>query len=448
MKLSIKTRVNLWFTTIMIIIVGLILGFMLLISDYVVDRSSRDELESMINSNVNHISFENDTLSISDDFMYYSNGINTIIYSKDFNMVAGQKPTGYDRSLVPFKNGQVRKVEINGKYHHVYDTYVYFGKNNGVWLRGILEIRETASVINTITNIALIALPLLVLLASVGGYIITLRAFRPVNRIIDAANEIKDGSDLSARIKLEAAKDELYYLSETFDKMFERLEVSFAAEKEFASNASHELRTPLSVIAAECKYLEGSDDIDEYRESVGVISRQTEKMTVLVNKLLQITRIEQGTHSFSPERINLSEWAGSVCELYEDNPMDVKITKKLRDDVYIDADTSLFGRCMENLIENGIKYNKPGGELTVCVDEDEKNAYIRFADTGIGIDEKNIENIFNRFFREDGSRSDDSLGLGLFLTKQIVNLHGGEISVKSVKGEGSEFEIKIPKKYK
>lgn len=444
-KLSIKTKVNLWFSAIMMLVVGATLCFMLLVSDRIVESTSKSELERMVGVNARFISYEDDELKIDDGFLYYTNGIDTLIYSADFTLVAGQRPTGYDKSMVPFRNGKITKTEISGKEHYVYDTYIYFGKNNGVWLRGILEKRETESFIKTITSISVVALPLLVILASIGGHIITLRAFEPVNRIIKAANDIRDGNDLSARIDLGEARDEIYYLALTFDKMFERLEASFASEKEFASNASHELRTPLSVITAECEYLNGSDDIEEYKESVAVIKRQAAKMTDLVSRLLQITRLEQGTIKLSTQRVNLSGWVGSLCEARQNNHMNVTVTAKAGNDIFINADTALFGMCLDNLFDNAIKYNKPGGSLTVSTYEDEEYAYVSFEDTGTGISKESLPYIFDRFYRQDTSRNGDSFGLGLFLTKQIVGLHDGEISVSSREGEGSRFEIKIKK---
>ena len=159
-------------------------------------------------------------------------------------------------------------------------------------------------------------MPLLMLLAVFGGYLIAGRFLAPVKQITQTAAQIGQGSDLKRRIGLTDGKeDELHELANTFDAMFERLETSFETERQFTSDASHELRTPMSVILAECEYtLEQTRTPAEYEDAMQVIYRQGKKMSRLIEDMLMFTRMERRADAFSMQRLDFSELVESVCE--------------------------------------------------------------------------------------------------------------------------------------
>lgn len=136
-----------------------------------------------------------------------------------------------------------------------------------------------------------------------------------MRQITDTVDAISDGSDLTARIGLKRGRDEIHRLAATFDRMFDRLEHSFNAEKRFASDASHELRTPTAVILAECEYARhNAQTAEDYAESIEVIERQARRMSGIINQLLSITRMDQGTYTAALERANFSELTEIVTD--------------------------------------------------------------------------------------------------------------------------------------
>ena len=174
-------------------------------------------------------------------------------------------------------------------------------------------------------------MPAFILIATIGGYWIAKKAFKPLEDIISTADSINEASDLSARINVPSGSNEFTRLANTFDQMFTRLEQSFEAEKQFTSDASHELRTPISVIKGACEYALKYDETPEEREeTISMINRQAAKMSGLVSQLLSMTRLEQGTEKANFENINLTELVKSVCteQVYANRNIILNVKKK------------------------------------------------------------------------------------------------------------------------
>ena len=297
-----------------------------------------------------------------------------------------------------------------------------------------------------IVILSLVLFPVLVLLTAVVGWLIARRAFLPVRQITDTVDAISDGSDLTARIGLKRGRDEIHRLAATFDRMFDRLEHSFDAEKRFASDASHELRTPIAVIIAECEYArQNAKTVEDYQESVEVVERQSRKMSTLVNQLLNITRMDQGTHKISLERADFSELVEVVCdEAAVASGRDIRLEKDIEQGVYANMDVGLMARLVQNLVENAFKYTAEGGTVRVGLHTSGGRLTLSVSDTGIGIDKKDLPHIWERFWQADSSRGvDRGSGLGLAMVKQIAEAHGGKLSVESKPGEGSTFSYSM-----
>ena len=318
----------------------------------------------------------------------------------------------------------------------------------GVWIVGLLPEDSMENVMGSVVNYACIGLPIIVLLAALGGWAIAGRALRPLRKITESAREISDGHDLSRRIELTPGKDEVHELADTFNDMMGRLERSFEAERQFTSDASHELRTPTTVILAECEMAEKMpEDTAAVQESVAEIRRQARKMSELVGKLLSYTRLEQGTRRIDREPLDLAELAADVCaEQRAVTERDIAIECEAEPDVTVSGDAALLISLVQNLVTNAVKYGKDGGHVWVRAYRDGANACVSVRDDGIGIAEEDLDRIWNRFFQADRSRSDErrGVGLGLSLAQQIARLHGGTITARSVPGEGSEFVFSMP----
>ena len=311
-----------------------------------------------------------------------------------------------------------------------------------MWLRGVTAADNNFSAARVITILALILLPVLVVITAVIGWFIARHAFKPVRQITDTVDAINDGTDLTARIGLLRGRDEIHRLAATFDRMFDRLERSFDAEKRFASDASHELRTPVAIILAECEYArQNAKTAEDYAESLEVVERQGRRMNGIINQLLSITRLDQGTQRISREEADFSELAGVVTdETARASGKSLAVTKDIRPGIRAEIDVGLMTRLVQNLVENACKYTPEGGAVRVSLDAEGGKLRLTVADTGIGISKRDLPHIYERFWQADPSRgADKGSGLGLAMVKQIAEAHGGTLSVVSEPGQGSEF---------
>lgn len=314
--------------------------------------------------------------------------------------------------------------------------------HGGVWVRGIVPSDSSSGAFSAINKAVIYTIPIFIVIAALGAYILSKRTIKPVENITLSAKEISSGSDLSKRIETEGGSNEITALAQTFNDMLSRLQTSFESEKQFTSDASHELRTPLAVIKAECEYaLSDNADSKDKEEALKSINEQTDKMTSLVNALLSLTRTEQGTQRFRFEKANLSLLVKDICNSFVPSN-GITLTAEIEENISLCMEPSLISRLLENLLSNAVRYGNENGSIYVKLKRDKDNIILSVKDNGIGIKDEDLPKIWNRFFRADSSRSNsDGFGLGLALVDRIAALHGGKAEVKSALGLGSEFII-------
>ena len=441
--ISIKARVTIYFTLMMLLVVCLVMGTILIAGRGVMSDSAEGTLLDAVHDEIDDVEYDDGYLEL-DDLDFYRHNVYIQVYSPAGELLAGAGAADFEGSG-EFHNGEIRQVSVEGDPFLVYDLFVP-DDHGGVWLRGVTSEDNDFSAARVITILALILLPVLVLITAVVGWLIARRAFLPVRQITDTVDAISDGEDLTARIGLRRGRDEIHKLAATFDRMFDRLEQSFNSEKRFASDASHELRTPTAVILAECEYAkQNAKSAEDYAESIEVIERQARRMSELISKLLNITRMDQGTHQAAFERANLSELAEIVTdETAMAAGKAVELKKEIEGGVYANIDVGLMTRLVQNLVENAIKYTPEGGHVTVSLRREGDALALAVADDGIGIAKKDLPHIYDRFWQADASRgADRGSGLGLSMVKQIAEAHGGRLDVKSAPGRGSTFTYRM-----
>lgn len=464
--MTIKWKMTLWYTLLMLLITAVVLGVMLYMSRTVAESRAQDILETVVNRNAEWVWFYQGRLQYS-HLPTYDEGVYLQLCWDDGTVWAGFSPFLIDPEEL--EDGAMRQVAYEGGTLYLYSVRVWdeealfraeaaSGEPGaasdeptqiaGVWLCGIISAESLDNVVSSVVRLACIALPVLMLLALLGGWIIASRTLAPVRKITAAAQDISGGDDLSRRIELGDGHDEMHTLADTFNAMFARLERSFLAERQFTSDASHELRTPTAVILVECdtaKKLE--NDPAELRQSIDVIERQTKRMSALIAKLLLFTRLEQGTQKIESGTVCLSELAEVICEeqamIAEKN---ITIEKSIRENVRIAGDEYLLMSLIQNLISNARKYGRENGHIWVELSRDDELAWLIVRDDGIGIAPEELPKIWNRFYRSDASRTnrDGSLGLGLAMCREIARLHRGEITAESEPGVGSTFIFSAP----
>ncbi|MCP4157807.1 MAG: HAMP domain-containing protein [bacterium] len=308
--------------------------------------------------------------------------------------------------------------------------------------------KEVRNMVRRLGFFNLVLVPVLLIIAAVGGYFFVRRAFRPVRRIVKTVNNITS-EDLSLRIEEQVLKDEIGELIDTFNNMIGRLQKSFQAIKEFAGNASHELKTPLTVIRGEIEVALRKDrDSAEYKTILASVQGATSDLQLIIDDLLFLARMDSETVSFSFKELDLEEL---ILATHEENyamAEKKKITVILDriDSVRIKGNRTLLSRLFSNLMRNAINYSGEDGQIRLTLSETEEGTAFVIADTGIGIPAEALPRIFDSFYRVDESHSPGTggAGLGLAIVKRIVEFHKGVIEVESELGKGTKFTIRFP----
>lgn len=445
---SVQARLTLWYTLLMAGMGGLLLGFLVLISGTVSTQTAMDQLEATLRRNLSQITQGADGApQLGEEFAFYDNGVYTLVYSQGEALLAGQVPVSFT-AAEPFQNGQNRPVDVAGARYYVMDFWLPNGWESGLWVRGILEAPENPQLLTNLMFIAMVTLPAFLLLAALGGYGIARRAFRPLKEITSTAAAINEAADLSARVAVPPGDHEFSRLAATFNQMFARLEGAFEAEKQFTADASHELRTPVSVIKSACEYAEKYGETpEEQRETLAMIHRQADRMAELIQQLLSITRLDQGTEGLRLEPLDLAALVEGVCA--EQPYPRQRLFCQVGGAVWVRGDAGLLRRLLQNLIDNGFKYGTPQGHVWVTLEGKGNTARLQVRDDGIGIQEDQQEKVWQRFYQVDPSRREGGgAGLGLAMVKKIAQLHGGTVTLDSAPGRGSAFTLILPREKK
>ena len=304
---------------------------------------------------------------------------------------------------------------------------------------------------------SIIATGIIILLSSICTYFVSRRALQPLRSLSNKVNKI-EAQNLSESLEVPDTNDEISHLTGSFNKMLSRLDDAFIAQKQFSASAAHELRTPLAVMQTNLEVFARKNNpaAEEYQEIFRMIQEQTERLSHLSEVLLDMTGIQSIERSDS---ISLAALTDEVfCDLISvADQKEVELIQK-DGDCTVTGSYLLLYRAVYNLVENAIKYNHPGGKVTVKISQKKAEpdcsapsvstdcAFIEVTDTGIGIPPEFQERIFDPFFRVDKSRSRamGGAGLGLALVNEIARQHGGLVRVLESSKKGSTIALIIP----
>jgi heavy metal sensor kinase len=308
-------------------------------------------------------------------------------------------------------------------------------------------VEQIQDALDQLISVYLIAIPLCLIIAGGGGLFLARRALKPVDLITQTAKEIEE-HDLSRRIEVKT-KDEMGRLANTLNQMFDRLKKAFDSQKQFTGDASHELRAPLAIIQAEATLsLQKDRTSSEYKQSLQAISQESEYMGKIIDQLLTLARADSGNDHMIMEHLSLT---GLLRDIADDlniicRDKELALNTNFDREVAMNGDPEKLRRLFINILDNAIRYTPRGGSISILLTAEGQTAFVTISDTGIGIPADDIPYIFDRFYRVDKARSraEGGSGLGLAICRNIVDSHGGEISVESRIGEGSIFTVKLP----
>jgi two-component system, OmpR family, sensor kinase len=280
-----------------------------------------------------------------------------------------------------------------------------------------------------------------------GGWWVATRAIRPIEAISATAVKIA-GGDLSQRIDASDTESELGRLAGVLNSTFARLEASFAHQARFTSDASHELRTPVSVILSQTQTaLSRERGVAEYRDTLQACQRAAQRMRKLIESLLELARLDAGQEPIKHDSFDLSRVARDCVELVRPLAAERGVEIKCElPPVECRGDAERVAQVVTNLLSNAIHFNREQGEVRLTARVEKGATVLTVTDTGVGIPPDDLPHIFERFYRVDKSRSriQGKTGLGLAICKAIIDAHGGAISVTSLPGAGSTFEVRLP----
>ena len=429
MAMSIKKRIVLWYALWMLLILVLSSVILVFAYDYAIGNELMNEMLEVFDD-VYDTYYERGGLG---GIPTRDDGVIIVVRDNDGSVLRGRVP--FDFPLSRYSESLVS----SGNYYYL-DGRI----SEDLTLRLIVP-KELSNQSSISIALILVFLPLIVILSSVGGYLIVRKAFKPLYSVVSTSRMIAESGDLSNRVGLSDGSEEMVMLSSAFDDMIRKLEVSFERERQFADDVSHELRTPLAALISETEYAKTLDKsgMENSLEKMSAIER---RLSRLCSQLLELSRADRDKIVLEKESVDLKELVEATLLSFKEEAGKKNITLSLSgvDEAPFSGDRDQLTRLFINLISNAIRYGREGGHIDVYIGCDEGHWMVRVEDDGIGIGKENIGKVFDRFFQEDRSRNSKGLGLGLSISKWIAEAHGGRIEAKSEKGKGSTFTLFLP----
>jgi two-component system, OmpR family, sensor kinase len=314
----------------------------------------------------------------------------------------------------------------------------------------IVRVAIPLDTINTalgrLKTLLFVFLPLTVFSTGIIGAFLAKITLHPVDDMIRTIQQIKS-DNLKLRIAIPDTEDEIKKLSKTFNDMLEELDKAFSLQKQFTQDVSHELRTPLTILRGEMEVaLKKIRSPKEYETVLKSSLEEINKMQELADNLLILARFDSRQVPFEPRELSLNELVEDVlkkiAKVSEQKKISLVFSCSSR--ITLEGDESQLTRLFVNLVDNAVKYTPEGGSIDITASTATGKAEIKISDTGTGIDPQEIPLLFDRFYRAEKSRSSVGFGLGLSISKSIIDNHKGSIRVESMPGKGATFIVSLP----
>jgi two-component system OmpR family sensor kinase len=367
---------------------------------------------------------------------------------------SGLLTSGAFQRLVADSGGVERRFETLKGGRSGYRTFVRkFPLKGRTYTLAILQsLHPQNEMLEEVRQTFAWVIPIAILLASAGGYFLARKSLAPVMAMSDQAGRIS-AENLHERLPIHHAKDELGRLAASFNDLLERVDQSFERQRQFMSDASHELRTPAAILRGESEVAlsRAERPAEEYRESLGVLHAEAQRLTKIVEDLFTLTRADAGQYPLSPQEFYLDELAGECTHAARSLALakQITLTCELPEDLPVRADEALVRRMILNLLDNAIKYTAAGGRVTVTCERSGNEYALSVTDSGPGIPADLQARVFERFFRADKARtrSEDGgggAGLGLSIARWIAEAHRGRLILARSDANGSTFTALLP----
>jgi heavy metal sensor kinase len=337
-------------------------------------------------------------------------------------------------------------VSLPDHKHNIRVLYTIIGRNIILQLGQSME--NYTRFIEVFRKIFVVTMASLFVFAAIIGWFMARRALAGVEAVTRTARQISEGS-LKQRVPVKKYQDEIDQLAITFNQMLDRIQTLVTGIREMSDNIAHDLKSPITRIRgiSEVTLTTGTSGKD-YETMAASTIEECDRLLDMINMMLVISKTEAGVNKLDTQEMDIGAVVRDACELFRSpaEDKDIRLVCDAPGNFSISGDNRMIQRMIANLLDNAIKYTPAGGSIEMTVNTVNDAAAITVKDTGIGISEKDMSRIFERFYRCDPSRSEAGIGLGLSFARAIARAHGGDITVTSIPDQGSIFKVTLPKR--
>ena len=362
---------------------------------------------------------------------------------EDGRVVSGEPRSLAERLVNRTPRKKFTTLRLEGRLLRL--GYFSYAENRALLIA--VDLRHVLNAIVELGSAYLLALPVVFLVIAAGSWWMARRALAPIAAITAAANAIT-AENLGTRLAVPPADDEIARLTRVLNAMFDRLQRGFEQARRFSADASHELRTPLTILRGEIEEALHTEGGVEHEKTLVSLLEQVSGLQKISDNLLLLARFDAGKN---PAQLAPLDLSALVTEAAEDAellaaPSGLNVSAEIPAGVRVAGDTVLLRRLLLNLVDNAVRYNRPGGEVRLTLRHEASTAVLTLVNTGSGIPAEKRGELFQRFFRlaDDRNRATGGSGLGLSLCREIAAAHGGSIELAPSEGDRTEFVVTLP----
>ncbi len=420
-------------------------AFVHILANEAAEYDIRQNLEREAFKNLKCISVDEDGQIVYDEGFAQENGdIHFLVLDYNGKILFGEYPPKFPEDL-EIKLKKMHQVSAGGEIFYIRDMCKYIRNGRRVYLRAVIRKSDTYSRYQMMEYLSYLSILAVFCAAVAGGILLAKGISGSLKEMCRSAEAVGRNMNMSERMEYDGKFYELAVLTQANNRMLDRLEETFRQQEQFTSDVAHELRTPVAVMMAQCQYAHGkSVGREEYQEIFEVIERQSLKVSAIISRLLELSRLDYDRRDIQKEDIDLPEIVQSVCEDLQQKSSDgLKLQLKLME-ARTTGDIGLAMIAIQNLITNAVKYSEAGSVIEIETGIRDHMVFVSVKDHGTGIGEEDMPHIFKRFYKTDKSRNSEGFGLGLPLTMKIAQKHGGTVLAESELGKGSKFTLLLP----
>lgn len=350
-------------------------------------------------------------------------------------------------ALTKLRTGTPFVVRTSNSSGQGYPTREIYGRiGDSVILHIGESMEEKAELLETLRSISAVTLLFVLPLASIVGWMMSRKAVRGIDEVSRIAATIQRGQ-LDTRVSVNVRDREIQTLATTFNAMLDRIAELVTSMREMTDNIAHDMRSPLARIRVIAESVLTRDlSLEHNKVAAADTLEACDRLLQMINTTLDVAEVEAGAANLARENVNVTRLVADACELFEPvaEQKNIRLSWKADFNVIVRGNAQYLQRMLSNLVENALKYTPQRGCVNVTLMQKIDHVAIEVSDTGVGIAAKDLPRLFERFFRCDGSRTEEGCGLGLSFSRAVVRAHGGEINVASELNVGSTFTVHIP----